>query len=37
MKRDELLEKVAPCGLMCHTCSPYCNGTICNTFKVMLH
>lgn len=39
MNRAELLEKIAPCSLMCHTCGAYKNGLICKTasqlFKYM--
>lgn len=33
MKKKELLEKIAPCSLMCHTCSAYEKGVICQTAK----
>lgn len=36
MKEDELLEKVAPCALMCHTCSAYEKGIICESAKKLL-
>lgn len=36
MKRSELLERVAPCSLMCHTCSGYHNGIICESSKTLL-
>ena len=36
MERDEILKKVAPCSLMCHTCSAYCNGVICESSKTLL-
>lgn len=36
MERRELLEKVAPCSLMCHTCSAYCKGIICESSKNLL-
>ena len=26
--RDSLKKKIAPCSLMCHTCSAYCDGVI---------
>lgn len=35
MERNEILEKVAPCTLMCHTCSAYCNGIICESSKTL--
>ena len=33
MKKNELLEKIAPCSLMCHTCSAYEHGVISQTAK----
>ena len=36
MERNEILDKVAPCTLMCHTCSAYCNGIICESSKTLL-
>lgn len=39
MNRAQLLEKIAPCSLLCHTCGAYKNGLICKTasqlFKYM--
>lgn len=35
--RNELLKKVAPCSLMCHTCSAYVDGIICDSSKTLLH
>ena len=29
MKKSEIIKKVAPCSLMCHTCSAYNDGIIC--------
>ena len=29
MKKSEIIKKVAPCSLMCHTCSAYNDGLIC--------
>ena len=37
MKRDELLEKVAPCSLMCHTCGAYDKGVICQNAKELVY
>ncbi|MCM1500302.1 MAG: DUF3795 domain-containing protein [Clostridium sp.] len=36
MERNEILKKVAPCSLMCHTCSAYCNGVICEYSQTLL-
>ena len=36
MERDEILRRVAPCSLMCHTCSGYNNGVICESSKTLL-
>lgn len=36
MNRMELLEKIAPCSLMCYTCGAYKNGIICKTAKQLL-
>jgi len=33
VKKKELLEKIAPCSLMCHTCSAYEQGVISQTAK----
>ena len=33
MKKKELLEKIAPCSLMCHTCSAYEHGVISGAAK----
>lgn len=37
MKKNEILEKVAPCSLMCHTCSGYQHGVICESAKTLLN
>ncbi len=36
MEKNEILKKVAPCSLMCHTCSAYNNGVICESSKTLL-
>lgn len=36
MKRSEILKRVAPCSLMCNTCSGYHNGVICESAKILL-
>lgn len=36
MKKSEILKKVAPCSLMCHTCSGYHKGVICESSKTLL-
>ncbi|MDS0528361.1 hypothetical protein NNC19_21980 [Clostridium sp. SHJSY1] len=36
MKKKELLEKIAPCSLMCHTCSAHEHGVISETAKQLL-
>ena len=36
MEKSEILKKVAPCSLMCHTCSAYHNGAICESSKTLL-
>ena len=36
MEKSEILQKIAPCSLMCHTCSAYKNGVICQSSKTLL-
>lgn len=36
MKKSEIIKKVAPCSLMCHTCSAYNDGIICMSAKTLL-
>ena len=36
MDKEELLKKVAPCSLVCHTCSVYEHGVICKSAKQLL-
>ena len=36
MNKSEILKNVAPCSLMCHTCSGYRNGVICESAKTLL-
>lgn len=36
MKREELLEKIAPCSLVCYTCAVYEQGVICESAKQLL-
>lgn len=36
MEKKEILKKVAPCSLMCHTCSGYRHGVICESSKTLL-
>ena len=36
MNKNDILQKVAPCSLMCHTCSGYNNGVICESSKTLL-
>lgn len=36
MDRSEILSKVAPCSLLCHTCSGYKEGIICESSKTLL-
>lgn len=36
MKKEELLKRVAPCSLMCHTCAAYEGGVICNSSRQLL-
>ena len=36
MERDEILQKVAPCSLMCYTCSAYNRGVICESSNTLL-
>lgn len=36
MVRNEILEKTAPCSLMCRTCSAYNKGIICESAKTLL-
>lgn len=33
---EELKRKIAPCSLMCHTCSAYYEGVICEASKTLL-
>lgn len=37
MERSELLKRIAPCALMCHTCTGYYNGIICESAKTLLN
>ena len=37
MNREEILERVAPCSLMCHTCTAFCKGEIAGAAKNLLH
>lgn len=37
MEKKEILEKVAPCSLICCTCSGYEKGIICESAKNLLH
>lgn len=36
MKKDEILQKVAPCSLMCYTCLAYNKGIVCETSNTLL-
>jgi len=36
MKIEEMLKRVAPCSLMCHTCAAYEDGVICNSARQLL-
>lgn len=36
MDKSEILRNVAPCSLMCHTCSGCHNGIICESAKTLL-
>ena len=36
MEKKELLQKVAPCSLMCYTCSAYEKGVICESAQTLL-
>ena len=36
MDNSDILKKVAPCSLMCHTCSGYKDGVICESAKTLL-
>ena len=36
MDKEELLKKVAPCSLVCHTCSAYEHGVICQSANQLL-
>lgn len=37
MNRQELLDKIAPCSLMCYTCSAFERGIICGLSKELLN
>lgn len=37
MDREEILSRVAPCVLLCHTCSAFSEGVICTCSKTLLH
>ena len=37
MTKEELLDRVAPCSLMCHTCSGYCHGVLKTKACELLH
>lgn len=36
LERADLLEKIAPCSLVCHTCTAYEHGVICESAKQLL-
>ena len=36
MAKSEIIKRVAPCSLMCHTCSAYNDGVICVSAKTLL-
>ena len=36
MEKRDILKKIAPCSLMCHTCSGYNDGVICESAKTLL-
>ncbi len=36
MNKDDILKKIAPCSLMCHTCSAYHDGVICRSSETLL-
>ena len=37
MERNEILTKIAPCSLMCYTCSAYKQGVICKSSQTLLN
>ena len=37
MDHSELLKRIAPCSLMCHTCGVYKNGVICKAADQLFH
>ena len=36
MEKEEILKRVAPCSLMCHTCAAYEEGVICSSSRQLL-
>ena len=36
MEKEEILQRVAPCSLMCHTCEAYEKGVICESSRRLL-
>lgn len=36
MEKEEILQRVAPCSLMCHTCEAYEKGVICESARRLL-
>lgn len=37
MNKEEILEKTAPCSLVCHTCAGYEQGVLCQSARQLLH
>ena len=37
MGKEELLNYVAPCSLLCFTCTAYAEGIICQSANALLH
>lgn len=37
MEKEKLLNNVAPCSLLCYTCTAYAEGIVCQSAKALLH
>ena len=37
MDKAELLARIAPCSLLCHTCSAYADGVMAELSRELLH
>ena len=37
MEKEKLLNHIAPCSLLCYTCTAYAEGIICQSANTLLH